>query len=248
MKRILTIISLLNIGMIANAQVDLKNGLMAYYPFNGNAYDESGNSNDPSLAKVSYTTDRFGNADAACLFNGKSNYIRIPDHPTLSLKTSYTISCWVLVKDFYEGKCHGNRIIMKGYQDRDNGNYLVTFDDNVYSNGANCSSKVDKKHQQFYTALARPVSEKYVETGKWYFLLATYDGKESVLYVDCEVAAKGEKENYNFSNEEDLFFGKLDNPNYPYWFNGILDEVRIYNRVLSKEEITALCNEKPENK
>ena len=43
--------------------------------------------------------------------------------------------------------------------------------------------------------------------------------------------------------DEDLFFGKLDNQNYPYWFNGLLDEVRFYNRVLTKEEMTALCNQ-----
>jgi hypothetical protein len=135
---------------------------------------------------------------------------------------------------------------MKGYADRDNGNYLLTFDDNFYTNGANCSSKVDKEHQSFYAPSTKPVSGKYVIKDKWYLLTATYDGKEVILYVDCEISARGEVKDYNFSNDEDLFFGKLDNPNYPYWFNGLLDEVRIYNRVLSMEEINALCNEKPE--
>jgi hypothetical protein len=230
----------------AIAQVDLAKGLMAYYPFNNNAYDSSGNGNDPTMEKVSYAADRFGNPLSACSFNGKSQYIRIPDHPTLNFKGAYTLSAWVMVKGFYEGKCHGNRIIMKGYQDRDNGNYLLTFDDNFYTKGQNCSnSKVDKQHQVFYTSYASNITpDKYVIKDKWTHLVVTYDGKNIMVYTDGEVTAKGEKEGYIFSNDEDLFFGKLDNPNYPYWFNGLLDEVRIYNRALSEEEITALYKEK----
>jgi hypothetical protein len=236
-------VSLLFAATTATAQVDLKSGLMAYYPFNDNAYDESGNGNDPSLAKVTYVADRFGNPKAACAFNGKNNLIRIPDHPTLNLKTSFTISAWVMVKGFYEGKCHGNRIIMKGYQDRDNGNYLLTFDDNHYTNGQNCiRSKVDKDHQAFYVPNAAPLPGKWVVKDKWVLLTVTYDGTNMVLYNNCDTIAKGEIKDYDFSNDEDLFFGRLDNQNYPYWFNGLLDEVRIYNRVLSKEELSALCN------
>lgn len=245
MKPLLLFITILCSSFAADAQVDLKLGLVAYYPFNGNAYDESGNSNDPSIAKVSYTADRHGNPNSACSFNGKNNFIRIPDHPSLNFKSSFSISAWVMVKGFYEGKCHGNRIIMKGYSDRDNGNYLLTFDDNHYTNGNNCSSsKVDKQHQAFYTPNTKPLPGKYLEKDKWYLLTLTYNGNEMILYTDCEITAKGEISNYVFSNDEDLFFGKLDHQNYPYWFNGLLDEVRFYNRVLTNDEMTALCNQK----
>lgn len=218
---------------------------MAYYPFNGNAYDESGNSNDPSIAKVSYTADRFGNSNSACSFNGKNNFIRIPDHPSLNFNSTFTISAWVMVKDFYDGPCHGNRIIMKGYSNTDSSNYLLTFDDNHYTNGRNCATKrPDEKHEAFYAPFVKPLPGKYVIKDKWYLLTITYDGHEVILYADCEIAGKGEVSNNSFSNDEDLFFGKLDNQQYPYWFNGLLDEVRFYNRVLTKEEITALCNQK----
>ena len=242
MARVLLFLFLLDNSALA--QVDLKKGLAAYYPFNGNAYDESGNSNDPSLVKVSFVADRFGNPNSACSFNGKSNFIRIPDHPSLNFKSSFTLSAWVMVKGFYEGKCHGNRIIMKGYSDVDTCNYLLTFDDNHYTKGINCaSSRVDKQHQAFYAPYANPLPGKYVTIDKWSLLTVTYDGNEIILYVDCEIAAKGELKDHHFSNDEDLFFGKLDNQNYPYWFNGLLDEVRIYNRVITQEEITALCNQ-----
>lgn len=229
------------------AQVNLQKGLVAYYPFNGNANDESGNNHHPTVVKVKYTKDRFGKANSASEFNGKTNFIRIPNHPDLNFKEGFSISAWVMINDFYEGTCHGNRIIMKGAFDSDyeNGNYLLTFDDHPYTNGSNCFTKTpDKKHQSFYGAHTTSISKKYITRGKWYLLTYSYDGFNATLYVDCEVQATGKKRNYNFSNDEDLFFGKMNHAQYPYWFNGLLDEVRIYNRPLSISEIKLLCSKK----
>ena len=52
----------------------LNNGLVAYYPFNGNANDESGNGNDGTVNGATLTTDRFGNTDQAYSFDG-NDYI-----------------------------------------------------------------------------------------------------------------------------------------------------------------------------
>src|ERR1051326_5436799 len=43
----------------------------------------------------------------------------------------------------------------------------------------------------------------------------------------------------NYSNAEDLFLGKLNEPQLPFWFNGDMDEVRIYNRALNQSEVNA---------
>jgi PKD repeat protein len=227
------------------AQVNLSKGLTAWYPFNGNANDESGNGNNPSTVKVTYTTDRSGNANAACLFNGSSNYIRIPNSPSFNFKKGFSISAWVMVKGFYSGPCHGNRIIMKGYTDYLDGNYMLTFDDNYGTRGSNCNTTYpDKNRQSFYAAAATPVAENFITPGKWYLLTYTYDGYLAQLYVDCKLQAKGVLYNNNFSSPDDVFFGKMNNPQFPYWFNGILDEVRFYNRPLNREEIKALCDDK----
>ncbi|MEJ8819812.1 PKD domain-containing protein [Lacibacter sp. H407] len=229
------------------AQVNLKEGLVAYYPFNGNPNDESGYKNNPSSANVTFTSDRFGNKNAACAFNGRSNFIQIPDNTSLRFRKSFSISTWVLVRGFYEGKCHGNRIIMKGSADYLKGSYMLTFDDNKSSNGSNCyTESTDKLRQSFYAAFASPVTNDYIVPGKWYLLTYTYDGTNALLYVNCKLQAKGVVRNADFSNSYDLFFGKMDNSQYPYWFNGLLDEVRLYNRVLTKDEISYLCNSTPE--
>ena len=77
-------------------QVNLDSGLVAYYPFNGNANDESSNNNHGTEMGAILTSDRFGNDSAAYEFNGTSSYISIPNSPTLqSPSTELTQVAWI---------------------------------------------------------------------------------------------------------------------------------------------------------
>ncbi|MBC7408621.1 MAG: hypothetical protein H7339_09555, partial [Arcicella sp.] len=73
MKKVLVLflILLFSVSTIF-AQVNLKNGLIACYPFNANANDESGNNNNGTINGATLTTDRFGKANRAYNFNGSS--------------------------------------------------------------------------------------------------------------------------------------------------------------------------------
>jgi PKD repeat protein len=245
MKSILLIVSLF-IAMKSFTQVNLTDGLMAYYPFNGNAKDESGNGNNPVFNNATLTNDKLGNTKSAYHFNGIDQYMRFINTSDLNFRNKITISAMVRVTGFYEGKCHGNRIIMKGDGDGLEGNYTLTFDDNAYTGGQNCSTdKVDKQHQNFYGPYTSEPARGYkpnLEKNKWYNLVYTCDGSNVKFYVDCELKSTGQIGSANFTNEYDLFFGKLNNKQYPYWFNGDLDEVRIYNRALTESEILAICD------
>ncbi len=75
-------------------------GLLAYYPFNGDAFDSSGNQHNGTLnGGITWVTDRFGHPSGACHFDGTSAYITIGDSAgDLNFNVdsqSYTISCWV---------------------------------------------------------------------------------------------------------------------------------------------------------
>lgn len=85
-----------------SAQVNLSSGLVAYYPFSGNANDFSGNKNNPIFNNATLTTDRFGNANSAYHFNG-SNYIDIPNSASLRMGTKASISFWVKISGFNTG-------------------------------------------------------------------------------------------------------------------------------------------------
>lgn len=131
-----------------SAQVDLNRGLVAYYPFNGNANDASGNNNNPIFNNSSLTTDYFGVANSASLFNGLDNFIQIPHSSRLNFSNSISLCAWVKPQGFYMGQCHGNDILSKGAVNFAQGTFLLRFDDSFITNGGNCaSSDVDTLRQ-----------------------------------------------------------------------------------------------------
>lgn len=228
------------------AQVDLKQGLQAWYPFNGNANDASGNNNHPIVNNASITSDRFGKPNSAYHFNGVYQYMRIKNSPSLNFKDQISISVWVRPTGFYYGICHASQIISKGGGNYNPGNYALRFDDALYTSGTGCGETVcDTLHQNFRGTgtVLTPYSGDFIKKDKWYNVLYTNDGNTARLYVDCELK-------YSvffpetFTNNEDLFFGKSDDILFPFWLNGDLDEIRIYNRALNDKEIFALCDEK----
>jgi hypothetical protein len=73
----------LSLGLLFGpVHADLNDGLVAHYPFNGNANDESGNGNHGMVNGATLTEDRFGNIDSAFHFDGRS-YIVVPSSPSL---------------------------------------------------------------------------------------------------------------------------------------------------------------------
>lgn len=227
-------------SFLSFAQVNLNQGLVAYYPFNGNANDVSGNGNNPTFNNATLTSDRNGNLNSAYHFNGVDNYMKIPNSPTLNTNSSISVCAWVRPTGFYHGKCHGNRVLMKGDADFLSGNYLLNFDDNAYTGGMNCTNSVaDTIHQTAY-GVCGGNTYTYIQKNEWILLTYTYDGTTCRFYINCKLEGVETISNLTFTNAYDLFLGKMNNSQYPYWFNGDLDEVRIYNRALNYQEVLAI--------
>jgi len=243
MKNILIIVLLLS--QVARSQVNLNLGLRAYYPFSGNGADASGNNNHPVFNNATSVPDRFGNPNSAYSFNGTDNYMRILNSASLNMTTQMTLCAWVKVSGFYQGTCHDNCIMMKGDADYLTGNYSIRYSDNFYRNHQQCFFLLpDETHQTFFginTINPVPNSNPYVEKDRWYSLVWTYDGTNSRIYVNCELNREAPT-SLSFTNGYDLYLGKMNHPQYPYWFNGVMDEIRIYDRVLNMAEINAYGN------
>ncbi len=226
-----------------HAQVNLDKGLQAYYPFNGNANDASGNNNHPVFNNASSTADRFGNPNSAYHFNGVYQYMRIPNKPSVNFKDQITLSVWVRPTGFYYDICHASQLISKGGGNYNTGNYALRFDDALYTLGTGCDGGIcDTIHQNFRGTgtVLKPYGGDFIKKNKWYNVLYTNDGRMARLYVDCQLKYEVLFPE-TFINEEDLFFGKSDDPFFPFWLNGDLDDIRIYNRALNEKEIFALC-------
>ncbi|MBK6634933.1 MAG: LamG domain-containing protein [Chitinophagaceae bacterium] len=244
MKRIL-VCCLLLVTQVCVAQVNLDKGLMAYYPFNGNAKDASGNKNHPVFNNATITADRFGNHNSAYHFNGVYQYMRISNKPTLNFSDQISLSVWVRPTGFYYDICHASQVISKGGGNYNPGNYALRFDDALYTLGTGCNGSLcDTLHQNFRGTgtVLTPYGGDFINKNQWYNVLYTNDGKTAKLYVDCELKYSVVFPE-TFTNNEDLFFGKSDDPFFPFWLNGDLDDIRIYNRALNDEEIFNLCKE-----
>ena len=94
---------------------DLTDGLVAYYNFNnGSLKDSSGKGNHISFSNAVKTTDRFGTANNAYLFNGTGSYMQVPNSASLNREGVITLMAILKMNGFYNGACHGNQIFQKG--------------------------------------------------------------------------------------------------------------------------------------
>lgn len=224
-------------------QVSNNNYLKAWYPFDGNANDASSNNNNPSFNNAILTKDRFGKANSAYHFNGVNSYIRIPNSPSLNLNNTITLSVWVRPTGFYYDICHASSILSKGTADYYPGNYTLRFDDALFTEGKGCSGDrlSDSLHLNFRaTGTPQKAYTPFLKKGQWYSVVYTNDGDTAKLYVDCELKyAIRFKE--TFTNGDDLFFGTTNDQLFPFWLNGDIDDVRIYDRALNEKELFLLC-------
>ncbi|GAA0563850.1 LamG domain-containing protein [Chitinophaga japonensis] len=219
-------------------------GLIAYYNFNGGTLkDSSGNGNHIVFNNATPTTDRFGRANNAYLFNGSSSYMRVTQNAGLN-PANITIMAIIKVNGFYPGLCHGNDIVTKGF-DRSDGFYCLRFSDN-----ADCYAPADTNIHIFYGAYGDKIftptgssavgDSSFVRTGQWYTVIYTYDGVDSKLYINGALKKTFRRTAVFTPNNADVYIGRSENSQYPFWFNGVIDEVRIYNRAVSASEVSRL--------
>jgi len=224
---------------------DLKDGLVAWYNFNnGSTKDSSGYNNHIVFNNATLVADRSGRPNRAFQFNGTNNYMRIQNSPSLNMTNKISLFALIKVNGFYYGTCHGNWIIMKGEDGPPYPHYTLNFDDNYITNAQNCFINIPDTLRQTIsgTSTFNPVKGyyPYVQKNKWYNLIYTCDGITAKLFIDGELISEGEASAVNFTNSSDLFLGRLNDVQYPYWFNGVMDEIRVYNKALCAGEIKAL--------
>lgn len=227
-------------------QVDLNLGLRAYYPFTGNANDVSGNNNNPVFNNATLTADRLGNPNSAYHFNGTDTYIRVPNNTTLNMNNKISLCAWVKPMGFYTGNCANNAMIMKLNSDNQPGNYSLRF--NPWVTG--CTSFPDYNNEQFGAVVGQggslnggavAFSSPPIQLNQWYSVVYTNDGIMGRIYINCiPYDSTPVTSLYNFTNVEDLFLGHLNSSAFPYWLNGDLDEIRIYDRALTVDEVNVL--------
>jgi len=101
MKTLLVLLVTIVLSSVC-AYAGINDGLVAYYPFNGNVNDESGNGNNGIVYGATLTNDRLGNPNSAYSFDGINDYISVPDSYSLRSPTeAVSISAWIYLKGWY---------------------------------------------------------------------------------------------------------------------------------------------------
>ncbi len=223
-------------------------GLVAWFDFDsGSLRDKSIYHNRIIFNNATPASDRNGVANNAYAFNGNGSYMRIKDAPSLNPASAITLFLIVNVADFYAGPCHGNRILNKNFYDSDPGAYIMGFSDDYYTQGMNCSQDVDKAHETFeasYGSAGVTDSAQFVQTGHWYHLVYTYGKGVAKFYVDGLLVGTSNKRVTLTDNGDDVFIGTSNKGNlqFPYWFNGTIDQIGIFNVALNAAQVAKLSN------
>lgn len=232
---------ILTIVTSSKAQIPT-NGLVAWYPFTGNAIDSSGNGNNGTVNGATLTTDRFGKTNSAYSFNGIDNYIKVLNSVTLN-PSSVSISGWYLTNNLPSNASDSCRtIISKWWQQQGSCNnyhdsYLVTL--TYWKNSPKiCAASPLYPGTDFY-------SNSVISKGNWSHFVYTHDsllgGK---FYLNGIPLISNNINGAICSSLESLLIG-ADNNGGTLWryFNGKLDDIRIYNRALDSSEIQQLYHE-----
>ena len=216
-------------------------GLVAYYPFNGNADDESGNGNNGVVTGTVHTTDRFGSNNRAFLFNGTDSYITLSTLSDLELNGNFSLSAWIK----WEGSTERyQRIITKwGTGSENNGQFILSTNYDLHSGGIKDNSLImflGSGNQYKF------IQSSFIPDNDWHHIVATFDNEYIKIHIDCELNISQELTIEYTSFEQPVYIGGGASggvmPNYI--FNGKIDDIIIYNRVLTSSEIDSLYHEK----
>lgn len=208
---------------------DLDYGLVLHLPFDGNANDVSGNGHHGTVTGATLAEDRHGNADFAYHFDG-SGYISVEtDTPILNVNTArWSMSFWVKPDQTQDR----NSVPMVSYGYGRHGGYAISY---WYQYGMFRTDFYD------YSWTGTSLSKDEFDVHTWYLLTLTYDGENLKKYVNGVLVSKRAVTYYPTLSEYNysLRFG-VDSANVSYFFKGYMDDVRIYDRVLTDMEIAQM--------
>ena len=220
---------------------DLTDGLIGYYPFNGNANDESGNGNDLTVHGATLTYDRLGNENASFNFDGINDYLeRFYDPDFTPGNDNWTVSAWVKadssgrIVSWY--RCGAD----PGCNSTDSALYGLSI-----NNGNNAAWSVRDDIANDITL------QSEIQINKWYLITGIFENDNDIitLYID------GSLNTTDYSIMTSLTDGGT---NIPFeigrvyrtgwgepgeYFFGKIDDIRVYNRALSDDEIQEIYHQ-----
>lgn len=227
MKKSLLFIAVLFVNQMLFAQ-DIQTGLVARYSFCGNLEDQSGNGNHGTFmgpGEPEYAQDHLGNDNRALYFDGIFDWVRVEPSATINAPDqAVTVSAWVK----YISLAFGTWAPVFAKTDQ------PTLETRSYSMGINGATGQIYWHTTY-------VGQAPLELNTWYHIVITYTPELLQCYLNGELIGEEVPVDLMTPNEEPFEIGR-DTPQGTDYFHGTMDEVNIFTRVLSAEDVLALYN------
>jgi len=214
----------------ADLPANLQTGLVGYWPFCGNANDETGNGNNGTVNGATLTTDRFGNQDNAYIFEINDSFINIGSDNLLQFSNDFSYSVKFLVNEITLGS------------DCSAGSNIILNNEGLYEIGVDCNGILS-----FAIANDDPswgwIPITPILINQWYDVIFTYNQGVIKIFIDGDLIY-----NYNGSGGLTDFHPTLNDLRLgdrqlhdvlnvqTSSFNGKIDDVALWNRALTPSE------------
>jgi hypothetical protein len=208
----------------------LKSGLVAYFPFDGNAYDNSGNGNNGVInGNTSLTTDRFGNPGSAYYFGGTDGYIKIANGQQFNFVADMSISFWVLP---HPTQGYASTIFDKSHLRNNQAFFITIVGGNDYSYGYFYPD--GNNHQTGFSTFP----------SQWNHIVVVKDKQNIMIYHNLFITTSDQGGSpFIASNGNSPFaIGATITESPAFFFKGKLDDIFFYNRSLTFAEVQSLYN------
>lgn len=209
-------------------------GLLAWYPFSGNANDASPGLHNGTVIGPVLTTDRFNTPNSAYSYDGINDYISVPDNSLNFRPQEFSISAWVR---FNALPINNGMIIAKNV----NGNTFVESIDVNYAGQwggwfCNIGNPTSGNGPYMITPFA-------ITTGTWYHIVYQFDdsNNKQMIYVNG-VFTSSMAVNSSVGYDGNLWTigSEFENGSLSYFLNGKIDDIGIWDRIITPCEITQL--------
>jgi hypothetical protein len=202
-------------------------GLVAYYPFNGNANDISGNGNNGVVFGATLTSDRFGIADSAYYFGGNGHYILVAPSASLNITGDLTIAAWV---DLSSSSVNANAVIFSDMLEHSphDGYSFRLWDGNKL---------------RLFCGGQSLLATTPLEVDVWTHVAVVLSGTTATTYINGELDSSGGVAAPTSSSVNPTIGASAQQA---YGWNGEIDDITVYNRALSTTEISELAHVVPE--
>ncbi|MBX2907245.1 MAG: Ig-like domain-containing protein [Taibaiella sp.] len=220
-------------------------GLVAWYPFSGNAGDSSGNGHHGIVHGATLTTDRFGNpnsaydfSDSAAVFGSAAQWIEVPYSSQFSTP-AISVSAWVNARDFYwpGNSIHSSCVVSRwdgGCSSPNPSSYRMMINE-----GGIFEPGVVRSSSEFSSTVDSPS----LTTNSWYHLVTTFSSDTIKSYINGILVKQEYAPGTINTTSTCLSISIGDNwaqNGHWYYFNGKIDDIAIYNRALTPSEVSLL--------